>query len=351
MDANTIKNNLSENDIYSLLQDLGGEPYEQGNSIISKTICHNHDGDGSHKLYWYKDTGLFHCYTSCGSMDIFELMQKIKHIEFSEAFNYVKDYFGIQSNDSVTDYNDIIEQSFFKKFNKKVEYKPLKKLSDSFLNGYQDKYHISWVKDGIYPSTMKKFNIKMDINNQQIIIPHYDKNGELVGVRARNLNPVKVEQGKKYMPVYKNGIMLNHPTGANLYGLYENLENIKETGKIVLVESEKSVLQLDRIYHGHGIAVAISGSNFTDRQLDLIQDLGVNEVIIALDKEYDKIGDPLEKYYAKKIKETIVNKLIARFNVSVLWDTEGLLDLKDSPTDKGSKVFYKLWKNRIPIIE
>ena len=41
VNTDEIKNNLSENDIISFLQDLGGEPYKQGNSIISRTICHN----------------------------------------------------------------------------------------------------------------------------------------------------------------------------------------------------------------------------------------------------------------------------------------------------------------------
>src|SRR5699024_5362418 len=99
------------------------------------------------------------------------------------------------------------------------------------------------------------------------------------------------------------------------------------------------------------IGVCVSGSSFSDKQLDLISNLEIEEVIIGFDKEYEKIGDPLERYYAQKIEETVANKLLPYFSVSVIWDTEGLLDEKDSPTDKGASVFNTLWKNRISLIK
>ncbi len=151
------------------------------------------------------------------------------------------------------------------------------------------------------------------------------------------------------MPVIRNGIMYNHPTGANLYGLYENLENIKRMKKLIIFESEKSVMQLDTIYHGSGIGVCVSGSSFSDKQLDLISNLEIEEVIIGFDKEYEKIGDPLERYYAQKIEETVANKLKPYFNVSCIWDMKGLLNEKNHPTDRGTEVFTKLYKERIQL--
>ena len=180
------------------------------------------------------------------------------------------------------DYNDIIDLTFFNKFNKVIHYEPLKTLSEKVLNRYSDNYHISWVKEGIMPSTMKKFDIKMSTIDQQIVIPHRDENGNLVGVRARNLNREVVDKGMKYAPVKQGSSFLNHPTGATLYGLYENKENIESVKKVVLFESEKSVLQLDSFYHGYGIGVCMSGSSFSDRQLDLIKNLDIDEVIICL---------------------------------------------------------------------
>ncbi len=352
MDAQSLKEQLSPNDIITLLNDLGGEAYEQNGQIISRTICHNPAHDGSHKLYYSDEHKMLHCFTECSeSFDIFQLIEKVKNVEFSEAFKFVRDYFGIQNDDIINyDYNDIIDLSFFNKFNKVVHYEPLKTLSESVLNVYDDSYHISWIKEGIMPSTMKKFGIKLSVLNQQIIIPHRDKKGNLVGVRARNLKENLVENGMKYTPVKQGSVFLNHPTGATLYGLYENMDNILSVKKLVLFESEKSVLQLDSFYNGFGVGVCISGSSFSDRQLDLIKNLPIEEVIIALDKEYEQIGDDLERYYAQKIEKTMADKLKPYFSVSVIWDKKGLLNMKDSPTDRKKDTWLELFRNRISLI-
>ena len=77
-----IKESLSIEQVFDFLSEFGGEPQIRGNIIVSKTICHNHKGEGSHKLYYYDNTKLFKCYTNCDStFDIFELMLKIRKNE------------------------------------------------------------------------------------------------------------------------------------------------------------------------------------------------------------------------------------------------------------------------------
>ena len=76
-----LKNQLTLNQVSQLLAELGGEPTleKNGTVLIAQTICHNHPGEGSHKLYYYDNTKLFKCYTDCSStFDIFELIIKIK---------------------------------------------------------------------------------------------------------------------------------------------------------------------------------------------------------------------------------------------------------------------------------
>ena len=103
------------------------------------------------------------------------------------------------------------------------------------------------------------------------------------------------------------------------------------------------------MYPDCNIGVCVSGSSFSDRQLEILKQMDIEEVIIAFDKEFNNIGDESEKYYAKKIKDTVASKLKAYYSVSVLWDTKGLLDKQDSPTDKGKEVFDTLMKERISI--
>ena len=94
MDARKIENMLSERDIWTLLEDLEGSPIDRGNIIESRTVCHHGD---SHKLYYYKDTNSFYCYTGCGSLSIFDLVMKSLDLEFSESVAHITRKFNISN--------------------------------------------------------------------------------------------------------------------------------------------------------------------------------------------------------------------------------------------------------------
>lgn len=148
------------------------------------------------------------------------------------------------------------------------------------------------------------------------------------------------------MPIVLDGKTLSAPTGQYFYGLFQNIENIKKTKRVILVESEKAVMQFETMYPNNNIALALSSSNLSQYQIDILKDLGVEEVIIALDKEYEKSGTREEMVYALKVDKSLVSKL-SLFNVSVIWDFGGLINKKDSPLDRGKEVFNKLYNNRI----
>ena len=75
--------------------------------------------------------------------------------------------------------------------------------------------------------------------------------------------------------------------------------------------------------------------------------LGVREVIVALDKQYETIDSDECKKWAKHIKDKIIDKLSPFVTVSVLWDTNDLLGYKDSPTDRGKETLLELMENKI----
>lgn len=345
MDANSIKSVIGENDLLSLLTDLGAEPIPQGNNIVCKTVCH---GGHKHKLVYYSDSKKFKCFTdNCGGFDIYGLIGKVLELDFYESFIYLCNKLGISYKYDSSQIDERVDVSYFKKFKKQKYTINLSTLDENILRTYDDLYHEEWINDGISIRSMKKFNIKFSILDNQIIIPHYNEFGQLIGVRARNLNKDLVEDGKKYMPVFRKGEFLKHPTGAALYGLDKNIENIKKIKKIILFESEKSVLQLDTFLPSLSIGVCLSGSSLTPYQIEILKTLDIDEVIVGLDKEYDEIGSQEEKFYAQKIQAVFGDKLIPYFKVSVLWDQKNLLDKKDSPTDKGIEVFDQLLKTRI----
>ena len=154
------------------------------------------------------------------------------------------------------------------------------------------------------------------------------------------------------------GKEFDHPLGLNLYGLYENKENIKRFKKAVIVEGEKSVLKADTYFNGKSCVVATCGFNVSDWQIRALEKLGVDTVYLGFDKDFDDKYE--EVYKADKLLydnylrynerlRTLAQRLALSFNVFLIKDTQGLLDIKDSPLDKGKDVYNQLIKLAKPV--
>lgn len=349
MDARKVVGMLSDRDVFDLMVELDAQPVTKGDTFECRTVCHS---GHKHKLIYYKDSKSFYCYTNCGHLSIFDMLGKTLDIEFIDALKYIVRKYNLHDSDHIEGftYEKVENPGALLKEKLNKEKKPtFEKLDENLLLDFYPYYHQSWINEGISIGSMMKYNIRYSIVDNQIIIPHYDEEGNLIGVRGRNLNKDKVDEGKKYMPIYYEGKVLKHLTGANLYGLDKNKEMINQHKTIILFESEKSVLQLDSMMPEHSIGVCVSGSSLTQYQLDLIKQLDVEEVIIGVDKEFENIGDDKEKRYAEKVIKVFRNKLAPYFRVSVLWDLKNELNEKDSPTDRGIKIFKDLYENRIYI--
>lgn len=354
MTAQELKNCITEEDIRKLLLIMGATFYYEDNKVwITDTICHHGEKP---KLYFYKESKMFHCYTECGQMDIISVVMKHNDYskeEFQKAINWIciklnlntyGGFFGI--TEKMNDW-DFIKQYSNRFYRKNAVLKDLTLYNENILNIFQRIYHKSWIDEGISVSTMEKYNILYSTWQQKIIIPHYDRNDNLIGIRTRALIENEIELFGKYAPLKVGKNLYNHPLGQNLYGLNKNIEAIKSKQKIMIVEAEKSVLQTDSMFGCNNFTVALCGSNMSDFQRDLILDLGVREVIVAMDKQYNSTDSDECRKWAKHIKENIINKLSSFVVVSVLWDVTDLLGYKDSPTDKGKETLLKLMENKI----
>lgn len=117
----------------------------------------------------------------------------------------------------------------------------------------------------------------------------------------------------------------------------------------IIEEMEKSVLKDETFYGKDSFAVACCGSNLNKYQVALlVKVFGVNDIIIAFDKEYEKLYSEQEKKYRKKLVD-ICKKYNHLASFSYIYDEQNLLDLKDSPNDKGQEIFEKLYKKRIKV--
>lgn len=335
-----LTDKLNDTDVFNLLQELGAEPIDIGNAIQCKTICHCGD---SHKLFFYKSTKLFRCYTQCDTLNIYELVMHVHNCDFKDAASFLNRFFNFRFEEE----HNVFTFEFFNKFEKQELKYEIKMYDKNILNTYYPFYHQLWINDNISPLAMQKFNIRFSILDNQIVIPHFDINNNLIGIRARNLNKSLVDAGKKYMPVFYNNKVLKHATGATLYGLNVSKDNIKKYRTVIIFESEKSVMQYYSYFPDDCIAVALCGSSITPAQIDELITLGVDTVIVAADKDFEENGTLDEEINIKKINQLIVLKLINLFNVQVIFDRRGLLSLHDSPTDRGKEIFEKLLNDRI----
>ena len=112
---------------------------------------------------------------------------------------------------------------------------------------------------------------------------------------------------------------------------------------------EKSCL-LYASYFGEesDISIACCGSNLINYQVKLLLSLGVKEIIIGFDKQFQKIGDEEWQKWVIKLK-ALYNKYGGYTNISYLFDKDNLLQYKSSPIDEDKDKFIYLFKNRINI--
>ena len=354
-----IKNRITTDQLVEFLYSLGAEPIQRDGIIICRTICH---GGDSHKLYYYENTKLFRCYTQCndGYFDIFQLIIKINHdipnYNLPQAVNYIKQYFGIyienekfsQNDNELSDWailNRYLNSSPQETHKRKVE---MKFYDGTFLKNLPRPRILPWEKEGIKPEIIKYHNICYNSASQAIVIPHYDINDKLVGIRERTLIKENEIYGK-YRPMFLNKKMYNHPLGFNLYNINNSKNHIKEFKKAIVFEGEKSPL-LYSSYFGqeNDITVACCGNNLSSYQFELLMSLGIEELIIAFDKQYKKIGDEEYQGWTKKLTD-ITKKYGKYVRITYMFDKENLLDYKDAPIDKGKNIFLNLYRKRFSL--
>ena len=347
IDYQEIIEQLDDNKVKSML-DRFEIPYEdRGNYLIMPTVCHHSSVDeASWKLYYYKNTHIFQCYTEEGAMSIFTFLKNyyetrsIVYDWYADIYEVVRgcSHFGSEKV-TVNAYRSVRDRYMPQKDRRELPAYP-----EGILNIFTKYYPVEWLKDGISKAAMDKYNIRFSPTQNKIIIPHYDAAGRLIGIRGRALNQWEIENVGKYMPVQIEGKWYSHPLSLNLYGLNFNKENIKNNGIAYLVEAEKSVLQIES-FNIPNCAVAVCGSQLNKYALDiLVRACHPREIVICFDQE-EELGkqDYFDKLYNLCCKYKVYS------NFSFIYDKEKLLRLKDSPSDRGEEVFLKLLEKRTKV--
>lgn len=358
MDAKHLLDLLTIEDITDLLISLGSVPPipDANGNLYFTTVCHH--GDSS-KLLLYTDTKQCYCFTSCGSLSIFDVVAGHLGVNFKEAFNYICQFKGVSTHShghlgfgkveiENTDFAFLNQVSVPVKDNRVK----LPEYHKGILNLFYDLYPKSWAEEGITPEVAQKFDIKYCFQRQAAIIPYLDIQGRLIGIRQRNFKEYEVKAGRKYIPLQAEGTCYRYPSSCTFFGIYENQANIRKYKRAILFESEKSTMLMSSLFGvDKDISLALGGMNISHIQRQLLMDLGVETVVLALDKENtNDLNSKETKAYLKKLRK-LVRLLIPYVQVDLVLCWDDRLPMKASPIDQGKEVFKQLLSERYTLTD
>lgn len=209
-------------------------------------------------------------------------------------------------------------------------YMEIKTHDDKILSQYVNQGNIRFKNDGIEYDIQTEFDIMYDIETKRITVPWRNTNGDIVGIMGRfnaSAEYCDIKGISKWLPL--SG--LSFPKSYFLYGLYENYKYILQAGRVYVGESEKFVLQAASF--GVRNTVAIGSHDISPFQRELLLSLGV-DIVTCMD---EGITDEFNAEQCKELKSN--SKLIGgKVGFSMV---DGILENKESPSDRGIEVFKK----------
>lgn len=197
-------------------------------------------------------------------------------------------------------------------------------IPETALDDYVNIPFYDWIEEGISYKTQMFYGVGFDLESKRITIPMRDRDGNLIGVKARIMKDEDDDRKYLYLHSYNNHY--------ELFNYHIAKKFVKSKKKIYLFEGEKSCMKMfqNKMYN----AVSVGSSSISDVQVEKIRRLGEDvDVIICFDKD----AKP------KDIKDMV--EVFKDNNVYGIVDTDNLLGEKDSPIDCGIEIFKQLEKN------
>ena len=341
MDTTSLKEYIfNNNKVEFVLEKIGCKSikYHSSKNFYS-AANYNGDNTGAVNVYNTKHL-LIHNWTRENEFDdvsdIISLTQYNKKCSFVDAVKYLHNILGLE----LTPYKKeekkeepdplAVFENAINRHRAIVDVSEIQAISEEAINDYVPLLYIDWLREGIMPWAAKKFGLAYSYKYHRVVIPiRYWLDGTLVGFNQRTTVENYEELGiRKYF------LTASYRKSLNLYGLWENREEIEDKKTVVICESEKSVLK--RYSHNDGTCVALQGKKLSEEQRRIVIGLNVDEIIIALDNDVpiEEIRYVCEQFYHIR-------------NVSYVKDRWNLLKHKDAPADAENKVYNFLIKHRV----
>lgn len=350
LDIAAIKAQITDDDIIALMDSMG-IPLVSANSQyqLYPSACHHSDWERhKNKLYYYVQSQRWHCYSCGGDWDTIGLVQHLRKCTFNQSVDYICSTLGIVATEVVQDDMRDNWQRDLRRWLPNADIDEPAELTaydPAILSAFDHLYPTEWLEYGITRDSMDKFGIGWYARQACISIPVV-QNGQLVGVRGRYTKRQDVDKGK-YRPIAMlDGTVLKFSTNQCLYGYDQNKSAIEKCRQVLLFESEKSILKADS-WNIHN-ALAIFGSNISKRHIEMLLELGVNDVVLCMDSDYRQVGDDDFQFFVAKMRK-LAGKLRGYFNVSIIYNNQGYDGYKYSPVDFDRWQFDKLYESRVRV--
>lgn len=274
------------------------------------------------------DKGIAYCFGCHKGGDIFKFYMEAEHMEFNEALHELADRVGIQIDYKVTSLSPLNQ-------NQKKQLKAVLRKSAQFFQEqlkesdiaqrYLEQRGVSTTTQeqfilGYAPDSWEKLTtylrkagfILTDLisagvaipheNNKQechdkfrdrIMFPFFNDRGEIIGFTGRALTG---DNQPKYLnspdsPVFHKG--------SFIYGLYQAKSAIKKSNNVLVVEGQIDCLSC--VQYGLSNTVAVSGTAFTSKHLDMLRRI-TEKITFIFD------GDEAGKNAALRIMPEVISK-------------------------------------------
>lgn len=349
IDIQSLKSQLTDDRIIELMDAMGVPLMKaDSNNLIFPSICHHGADCQAHKprLYYYIESQSWFCFVCHFSGDTISLIQHVKHLDFNQAVSYICSILHLQVG-QIKQNEQLDNWAELRRFLPNAEPEPDKLLTydKSILSLFDHLYPQEWLDYGISADILDKFGIGWYARQACISIPVvFD--GQLVGVRGRYTREQDIAKGK-YRPICTlDGQVLKLATSQVMYGYDQNKAAIEKSRQVVLFESEKSVLKSPQ--YGIDNALAVFGSNISKQHIQLLLELGVNDVVLCMDSDYHQVGNDEFKFFVVKMKK-LAAKLKPFFNCSIVYNNQGYDMYKCNMMDMPYEQAMKLWESRVRV--